>query len=297
MSDELNVQAAPESEVIEQTGNESIAEVSAEADSSIPVSEVSDAPTEAGAEEEKISFTQKEIDNMLSKKEAIAKRKAKREVEREYAQKLVQPQVSNANFSQPESANSAPANYEWDNVLGWVPAGTSAEERYNMIQREIFSMQSGQAPQQQNNAYSAPQQVQQNNVIRNDSNPGGLSDQALEQIDEVSVEHDDFMATAGQIVTPAMANATGLFKDGMKSLYKINKDNPLALFNISKLSPVEQQYKVWELLKKHEGASKVNKVTKVAPVPAPLEANGTINDDSNLSFTEKRLRKLHADNS
>lgn len=250
----------------------------------------------ASSQEEKLILSQEEYDAKAAKIKAIAERRAKREVEAKYAEEMsrFKAQYNDQKTTQNNFAQGQPPSpdYIWDNNLGWIHKDMSVQDYSSMVGQALTQLNiPGSTAAQQAPAAPSSQPVQQSQHQPNEAY-GGLSQQALEQIDECIVEYNDFKATAAQIITPAMANAAAMAPDGLKMLYELHQENPLELYKMTQLSPDEQKFKVWELQKEKAVKAQKKVVTNATPQPEPLETNGTVRRYEDLSIADRKALRL-----
>lgn len=292
-----NAQEAPEKEAhLQPEGSQ---EVVTESSPAPEESAPSEAEAKAPAEEEKIVLTKTEFDNQSAKIKAIAERKAKREAEARYQAEYEKLQSQSATQQQQGyQQNTQPSpDHVWDDLLGWMHKDirNNPDSYAQVVSQAVQSVMQPQNSQPQQPYQQQQQSQQPTHPTQPSQQFGGLSKNALDQIDELVVEHDDFVATAAQLITPSMANAAAFAPNGMKMLYDMYKDNPSDLFHMAKLSPDEQKFKVWEMHKEKSAAKTAKVSTSATPQVAPLEANGIVNKDyADLSFAERKKRSLAA---
>ena len=68
----------------------------------------------------------------------------------------------------------------------------------------------------------------------------------------------------------------------MEFIYELAKKDPSELIRMTQLSPVDQQYKVWDMQKERKTA--VKKVSSATPQPKPLDTSGSVKTDFSESF-------------
>jgi hypothetical protein len=286
--DNENTQVNPEV-ALEKTGiNEAPAEVQ-----QAPVS--TEAPTEetpVSAEEEKLILTQKEFDNRAAKIKAIAERKARREVEGKLRAEYEQQQAANAQVQQPAQQQTYQSNqppspdHIWDPVIGWRHKNMTTDEYSATIAQALTSQD--QTYQQQSNVQPSVQQAPSPAVSAEDQ---AILSRAADQIDECCVELDDFEVIARSCFTDAMVKAAAMAPNGVKNLYEEAKKDPMVFYKLSKLSPDEQKFKVWEMQKERTKApTKVQ--TGATPQPEPLQTNGSTKGYADMSFADKKAARM-----
>lgn len=295
--DNENGQVAPDNEALVNSGESQSADSTVVAPSE---DEQTTGSTDAStaSEESKIVLTQEELDNKAAKIKAIAERRAKREYEAKLQQELgerqQQPNQQQQSAYAPEPQPSP--DHVWDNVLGWIHKDTSREQYSTLVMQALNNVaQQPSSPQGVSNGQPVGTEMGTlpSSASSTYSRYGGLSPKTMDQIDECSVEFNDFLAVTGNVIKVDMANAAAMAPDGIKMLYELAKENPLEIYKISQLSPDEQKFRVWELQK--ERALKAQKIvnTRATPQPAPLESDGNVNNDlANKSFAQRKTLRL-----
>lgn len=286
--DNLNAQAAPENVALENSEGKTVTEDTA---TQTETTVETEKPAEGAQAPETVTMTKQELDDRAAKIRAIAERRAQREAGTKLAEERakLEAQVPQQQQSYQQAQPPSP-DHVWDDVLGYIHRDTTREQ-YSALVGQALMAQNQQQAQPQKPAQQVNQSAPQNHTPQ--ERYGGLSSEALNQIDECSVEYSDFLATAGQIITDRMANAAAMAPDGMKMLYELQKENPLELFNMTKLSPEKQQFMVYDKLKERAAKAQKNVVTKVTPKPEPLEGGGTVNKSyADMSFAEKKALSM-----
>ncbi len=286
MSDEVTSQDNP---------GESIEQVEDSVDSASPVETSEDNSENEEAKlssEDKIIFTKEEFNRKEAKTAAKAERRARRKLEAEYAQKLAQTQQNSAQgLAQQQAQQSiAPsADHIWDNVLGWIHKDTTREQYSSLINSALQAIEQHGVPgtTATQSGYEGGSVNQSPNV----SNSSQYSDRLLDQIDDCAVEFEDLGPVLKSVnISKEMLEAAALSKGGIEDLYKMAKEDPNALLNISRLDPYEQQSRVLELQQKRKTSAK--KIPSATPQPEPLRSNGNVKNVDEMSFLEKQRRKL-----
>lgn len=282
MSDIENEQEAPVSEVLEQ--NEGSQQSDDNTDS------VTNEDVKSSPEPEVVTMTREEYDNSSKKIKEIAKRQARRDAAEEYESKMAEFKASpSAQTATPaQSYQQAPAaDQVWDEYLGYIHKDTSSEQKTQMIIEAVNSMQN-----------PAPQQpVQQTQAVPGSANANAIqaSRRLEDQLISCDVEHNDFKDVVsslnlGNEALP-MFEAAATAPDGIELIYDMAKNNPSDLIKIARLSPMDQQYKMWDMQKERVNSPK--KVSSASPQPEPLETNGSVNKNyADLSLSERRRMEM-----
>lgn len=295
--DENNAQEAPESEDLKKIDGDS--EVKAEEPKEPIDSESKD--VETPQEIEKIAKTKEDWDKEAKKIKEIGRRQAKRDAEAEYNQKLneVMQKQQQQQQAVPVQTQSPGADYVYDPVFDWVHKDTTTEQKYNAL---IQALTDPNAVQSQINVAAPNNQVQpaQTAAPEEQQNTGYQVDKEtgkkiLDQIDECKVEYEDFENTMNSVgldatSLPIFETVAAISDDGVKFLYDLAKEDPQKLFKISRLSPNAQRFEIRDLLIESKKTAK--KISNATPQPDPLDTNGSIKTDSDMSFTDRRKREL-----
>jgi hypothetical protein len=282
MSDIENEQETPVSEVLEQNEGSQQSEDSADS--------VTNEDVKSSPEPEVVTMTREEYDNSSKKIKEIAKRQARRDAAEEYEGKMAEFKVSpSAQTATPtQSYQQAPAaDQVWDEYLGYIHKDTSSEQKTQMIIEAVNSMQN-----------PSPQQpVQQPKAVPGSANANAIqaSRRLEDQLISCDVEHNDFKDVVsslnlGNEALP-MFEAAATAPDGIELIYDMAKNNPSDLIKIARLSPMDQQYKMWNMQK--ERVNSLKKVSSASPQPEPLETNGSVNKNyADLSLSERRRMEM-----
>lgn len=255
----------------------------------------SEASHETAEESEKIVLTKEERDAEAARIREIAERRGRREAQRELEakyqqefQKLQQQPYSQQYSQQYLQQNMPPqpsANHIWDQSINqWIdPVNMTVNDYLNLAQQSMSNPQGYQAQMQ-------PTQQMQQVAPKTPT----FTKSAEDQGDECMVSISDFETVMkGAPITPDMANSACIDSNGMKNLYRMMKDAPHELYKISKLSPQEQQHRMWLMNRKFADEKAKKLQSKATPQAAPLKNNGEINKpESELSLSELKQKRL-----
>jgi hypothetical protein len=297
--DENNAQEAPESEALKKVDGDS--EVKAE--ESVKSDDSKSKDVEPTPEVEKIAKTKDEWDKEAKKIKEVGRRKAKREAEAEYNQKLEElqkQQATQATQAAPVQTQAPNPDDVYDPVFGWIPKDTTAEQKYNALVQHVIAQDPNAAQTQSNAGASNAQNPPAQPAVAPQQAAGYQTDKEtarkiLDQIDECKVEYEDFESAINSVglnadSLPIFETVVETDPEGVKFLYKLAKEDPQKLFKISRLSPNAQRFEIRDLLIESKKAAK--KVSQATPQPDPLDTNGSIKSDSDMSFADRRKREL-----
>lgn len=243
-----------------------------------------DVSRETPKADEKIVFnTKDEFDAETTKIRKIAERKVKRELERAYNEKFAQNQAQTQQVQQAQVTTPPDSNSVWDEALQtWIP-GDMTISGYG----EFAAQRAQQMNPQQQVQQPAAQQVQQARQGMQPFYSDDAEDQAIECNERIS-DFSDVLSKSP--ITPEMANAAATDSEGIKNLYELQKTQPHVIYEVSRLSPIQQQKRVWELNREIANSKKAKVQSSATPQPAPLKESGISMKKplSEMSYKEKK---------
>ncbi len=244
---------------------------------------------EVTPEEETVTKTKKELDDEFAKARRIAERRgragAEREIQERLQQELAKVQEQPVQQPQPQNVNT----YLDEGLQRNLPGNMTIDE----YARLTGAQPTGQPAQPQAPVQQVQQPVQQP-VQQQERFSSAADDQAIECdedfVDFIKVLKDGMPSTT-------MINAVSQDESGLKNLYLKLKEEPTFALQVSRLSPQDQQHRMWQL--NQEMATKKAKkvVSKATPQPAAVKAGGNIHvNEDKIPMSELReLRKSQAE--
>lgn len=279
---EIEVSAEVPSDSVEETRAVPAEEVKENVDS--------EEAEKAKPEEEMVTMTKKELDDKFARVRQISERKASARKEREIREKL-QAEMSNQHEKQNQSSSDKTF---WDESLKRnIPSSMTIEEYTRLISNPNAQQNVGYDQQTTVNNQQNVENVKSHQA-NNASAPKNFSMDADMQAIECDVDYPDFQQVLRESAPSVeMINAVAQDPDGIRNLYHKLKDDPAFAYKISRLSPQEQQHRMWQLNNDMKTKKVKNIVSKATPQPAPIRAGTkiTVKEDE-MSITElRRLRR------
>lgn len=213
---------------------------------------------------------------------AIAERKAKNRYDAELARYKEQAQLSQV---QPQQEQGI-----WDENLGrYIPPDLTIRDYQKLCLGEPVNMQPKQ-PMVQPQAANSTQNVN-NNLNANFED----EDEAEFQIITLKERIPDFEDTFKGSMIPLeslvnMTRAVSTDPEGVLNLYNAIKEKPHEMLKISRLSPMAQQQKMWELNQEVLNRKTPKVKSNATPQPAPLASSGGKVNKSydDMTYSEKK---------
>jgi hypothetical protein len=211
-------------------------------------------------------FSQDEVDRIVSRRSARMERHYKKELSG-----TQQQAVNNVSVAPSE-------NHVFDNFLGWIPKDTSREQYSSMLMNHVANTQT----EQQN-----PQKKSESIF------DGEKKSRSLDQYDRCLLDHDDAEAVLNSIpIASALveySSATDKDGYGIENLYRLQKEDPKRLFEISRLQPAEQTREI--VLLHQEMSNKRQKKIKSNATPQPQIIGGNSppsKDINSMTYAERK---------
>lgn len=284
--DNLNAQAAPETNALEQSGINEASAPSVETEAPTSVDGATEAPVTAAPVEETITISKQKLDEKIHKAKAIAERRARREVDFKVQEevKRFQSQVPQQPQQQQQPPQPSPQHI-WDQSIGaWISPNMTLEEYASIagVGNNVAAQPTAPQPNMTLQSQAAPVQQSYNDPLHK---------RAADQLDECAVEFDDFSDLAlSEFNDNMLLAAASMPGDGIRQLYEITKNNPLDIYKIRKLaSGDEQKFRVRDLIREHANAPK-KIVTDVEAPPASLDGGSVSRNMSELTYSERKAR-------
>lgn len=218
------------------------------------------------------TFTQDQVDGFMAKTRTITERRVRQQLE---GKAQAAAPVQNV-------GNQAQDGYVNDPFLGQIPASTSTDDYRQML---MTAAQSEAQPVQQTQSYQAPVNQAPNKPANQ------LSQGTLSQLDDCIIHNEDAERIMSQApITPVMAESAAADSKGIDNLYRLQKENPQKVFEISRLSPMKQAEAMWQLNRDMEVRRQKKIKSNATPQPAPLdEGESAIHKPyAELSWHEKQ---------
>lgn len=256
MTDEVNEKVASEQPVQKVVEDSSVTNEATE-----PEKEVNEDKT----------FTQDQVDGFMAKTRTITERRVRQQLE---GKAQATAPVQNV-------GNQTQDGYVNDPFLGQIPANTSMDDYKQML---MSAAQGETQPTQQTQTYQAPVNQAPNKPANQ------LSQGTLSQLDDCIIHNEDAERIMSQApVTPVMAEAVATDTKGIDNLYRLQKENPQRVFEISRMSQMKQAEAMWQLNKDMEVRRQKKIKSNATPQPAPLdEGESAIHKSyAELSWHEK----------
>jgi hypothetical protein len=248
-------------------------------------------------------LTQEDLAREVKRAQAIAERRAKRELDAKYSAELekfktnAEVQQRQNVYNQPQQNIQQPSpDHVWDNNLGWIHKDMSLPEYSQAVNQALMGLEND--PNRSTVPSSNVVQPQTaTSVPPAQKEDVKASNKALEQIDECMEDlgdqfKDDLIAgIKGGIITPHMINAAALAPDGVKEFYNWFKKEFTTVSKISQLSPMEQQARIWDFNAERTVKKQPKVESKITPQPESLKSNGDVNNSSAESSYLKKKRE------
>lgn len=247
--------------------------------------------TETDPEQEIVQKTKKELDADFAKAKRIAERRGKMAAEREIQDRLQQElaRVQEQQRQQPQPQN---VNTYWDEGLQRNIPGNMTMDEYA---RSVGGQPSNQPAQPQAPIAQPVQQAQQPMQTQQPQQAERFSQTADDQAIECDEDFPDFQKVLREgMPSVTMVNSASQDPNGIKNLYLKLKEDPTFALQLSRLSPQDQQHRMWQLNQEMANKSSKKVVSKATPQPASIKGGTKIHvNESDMSISE--LRRLRRD--